>query len=234
MELTRDTVRIVHLRKRIDRHFKFRQRSPQNRQRWAILLGIVLLIALIWVLKRPQHAPDVLATVNGKSITIADFAEYRARLPAQFQGLPEEQLLEQAINELLLLQQAQQLGIAVSQDEIDAVIAQMLQRQNAGAADLSRLLAERHMTMEELRETYRRQLTIGRMLEQALPVQVDEGAIADFYTQYQQAFSGQDPTAAMQQIRTMLERQQRQGALPVYLTALRNRSDVRIIAKPQR
>lgn len=227
-------VRIVHLRKRVDRHFKFRSPVKPRTQRWGILLAILLIILFIWLSKRSPSPVDALAVVNGQPITLADLAEQRQQMAPEYRNAPQTQLLDQAINELLLIQEAEQHGIIVSPEEIDALISQTLQERGATMGDLNRVLQERQLTLAQFREAYRKQLTISKLVEQLVPVSVPEDAIAQFYEQYPTAFADRDPAETQAEIRQLLERQQRQMALPELVAGLRNRSSIRIVDAPQR
>ena len=222
---------MVHSGKRIDRNFTMRKfRSPERRQRWGILIGIAILILAIGIFKHNQKPlqPDVLATVNGQSITLTDLDRFQ-KLVSQAH-LSTAQLLEQVINQQLLLQEAQKRGVSVSTQEVNVFIVEALKQQNATPQDLQQVLQKRHMSIAELGEAYREQLTISKLLQSIMP-QVSEDQVTQFYNQNQAAFAGKDPTVAQGEIRAALENQQMQTALPGFLSALRNRSDVRIQAK---
>ena len=222
------TVRVIHQGKRIDRHFTARRlRTPaRSHQRWGILISIVVLVLAIGMMKYHQKPlqPGVLAIVNGHPVTMEDLQQFQRMMPMH---LTTSQLIDQAINQQLLLQEAEKQGIIVSAQEVDVLITETLRQQNATVQDLQQALQKKHLTLTELREAYRQQLTISKLLQGALP-QVTDEQVSEFYNQNQAAFVEQDPARAQEEIRAMLENQQAQTALPQFLSALRNRSDVRI------
>ncbi|HLC66357.1 MAG TPA: SurA N-terminal domain-containing protein [Candidatus Nanoarchaeia archaeon] len=220
-------IRIVHTQKRIDRKFKFRRVVERPGQRWGILIGIGILIVGI-ILLRPASPSDALATVNGEPLTAADLQAYGARMPEDVR-MNKQQLLSQAINEQLLLQQAETQGLTVEPSEVDAVIAALLKQRNLRWEDLQQLLQERQLSIDELREAYRRQLLITKLLAAEIPVQVAETQVAQFYLQYQNMFTEYDEATAFEQIRAMLAHQQRQKALPAYVAQLRSESTIEFL-----
>lgn len=228
--MKKEAVRLIHVRKRIDRKFKFRN-APIRRSRGMGVLLAFLAIIVVVILVSKRSDPNTLAVVNGEPITIAELEQYRLQLMPQLRGLSQEQVLDQMINERVLLQEAARSGIHVDPEEIDAIITQALTQRGMTQDDLSRALTERQMDFTTLRETYRKQLIISRMLEQRIPVQVSQEQVFQFYTQYQQAFAERDPAEAQAEIQQLLAQQQRQLALPAVITELRNRSAIEL---PQR
>lgn len=130
----------------------------------------------------PSPTPDrpLAARVNGQPIYLADFerqvAQYQDALAAAGEDLstPEGQqkliqmrgqILDWMIEQVLIEQAAAKMGIQVSDEEVNAAIAQIVQ--DAGSEEAFRERLERSgMTLQDLRTQLRAELLRNRVLEQ--------------------------------------------------------------------
>lgn len=114
-----------------------------------------------------QNAPTdpangLVATVNGQPITIEAFRRELARWEAgqaalgfqiADQGGYEQQVLDMMIDDVLIRQRAEQQGIVVTDDEVNAAINQMIA--DTGQEYFDNWLAINYYTLDEFREVMR-------------------------------------------------------------------------------
>ncbi len=128
----------------------------------------------------PAVLPDVLARVNGESITKAEFEEAIGALEQRNQGpVPPDQrdsvyrgVLDQLVGLKLLSQEVAAKKVAVPEADVDAQMAQI--RQQFPSEDVfNQALKAQNKTLEILKADARRSMAITKMLDAAL-----EGKVA--------------------------------------------------------
>jgi len=92
--------------------------------------------------------------------------EVTARLQAQNMALPPESVLRKQVLDRLILQrleleQANHDGIAISDDQLNAALADVAKRNNIPFADLPTVLSQQGIDYASYREEMRQQLTLG-------------------------------------------------------------------------
>ncbi|HVN87425.1 MAG TPA: peptidylprolyl isomerase [Candidatus Binatia bacterium] len=163
----------------------------------AALLALVLVVPMAAAAAPGQAADEVAARVNGTVISRKMVREVVQALAAQQDQPPDakqtEQLTRDALDSLvafeLLYQESQRRGVAVTDAEIDADIAQN-KSQFADAAAYKQALAARGMSAEDLRRETRKTLAVNRLLEQTAWQHLDasEDDIRIFYEQNREQF----------------------------------------------
>ncbi|MGB3829064.1 MAG: SurA N-terminal domain-containing protein [Ornithinimicrobium sp.] len=194
--------------------------------------------------------PDVLATVNGEEIAQDEFITAyepqfaQAAVQAQQAGTEvdqaqlKQQTLDYMVNNVLLLQAADEAGIEISTREIDADIEELAASNGAGSAkDFFAALEEEGFTEEEVRTEVGKQLKIEKFLaDNADTTQPSEQEIRDLYDELsaQQESAGEDAASAtippFDQVQAQLEEQLLQeaqsAAVDDLLTDLRATADI--------
>jgi len=120
----------------------------------------------------PQTLPDVVARVNNEALNKTDF-EMLVRnielsnhkpIPAERRDEILRSLLDQLIEYTMLKQEAQSLGIAVADAEVEQQITTLKQRSGTEEG-FKKDLADRRMTLDRLRADTRAQMAIDKMLK---------------------------------------------------------------------
>lgn len=144
----------------------------------AILAAVVLLLGLAFLKKEWFVA----AVVDNKPIFTW---ELNSTLQKRFGG----RVLEQMIDEILIMEEAQKQGINVSDDEVEEKVKEV-EAQVGGAEAMKKFLDLQGLTQEDLRN----QLKIKAIVDQILAkqIQVTEKEIQDFLTQNQEALPATD------------------------------------------
>ncbi len=138
----------------------------------------------------PAQIPDVVARVNGEDITKADFDRAVQNLEARAGGaIPAEQrdqvlrgVLDQIVGYTVLVQEGRARNLTVPDTEVDARITQV-RSQFPSEEEFTKMLAERKLTLDQVKSDVRRDLTITKLIdaEIASKVAVTPEQVNDFY-----------------------------------------------------
>jgi len=151
-----------------------------------IVIAIVLVFALYSFL-RAKPASNVLATVNGVNITQEDLNEIALTIPLEIrQNITNDVLLEQAINFEVIRQEAEKLGISVTDEEVEKSINDSLAKTGLTRADLSATLAQQKVEFSMMFNAYKKQLLSYKYINATIlkNVTVSEQEIKSIYNQY--------------------------------------------------
>ncbi len=138
----------------------------------------------------PAQLPDVVARVNGETISKADFEKALQNIESNAGGpVPPDQrdrvyrgVLDQMIGFRLLIQETQTRKLVVPDAELDKRIAQ-IRSQFPSEEAFTKTLAQQNVTLEQLRADARNDILVGNMLqtEVAPKVSVTPDQVNDFY-----------------------------------------------------
>jgi peptidyl-prolyl cis-trans isomerase C len=138
----------------------------------------------------PAELPEVIARVNGEAITKADFERAVQSLEGRAgQPIPPAQrdtvyrgILEDLVGYRLLTQEAAARKVTVPDAEVNAQVAQ-IQGQFPNPEAFSKVLAERKVTIEQVRADTRRDMVVAKLLRDEVEVKtaVTPEQVNDFY-----------------------------------------------------
>jgi peptidyl-prolyl cis-trans isomerase C len=138
----------------------------------------------------PAQIPEVVARVNGEAISKADFDRAVTNLEARAGGpIPAEQrdqvlrgVLDQIVGYTVLVQEGRARNVTVPDSEVDARIAQV-RAQFPSEEEFTKMLAERKMSLDQVKSDVRRDLTITKLIdaEIASKIAVTPEQVNDFY-----------------------------------------------------
>ncbi len=129
---------------------------------------------------------EVLAAVNGYKITRAAFNSQLNLIPPSYRSvMTDDQILQEMINEQLIVQDAQRLGLMPSESDIDQAYQNLLVQGNLTEQQLEENIASYGLTTAGLRAMLARQLTIDKVIAQEVDAKVNVTA-ADAQAFYEQ------------------------------------------------
>jgi parvulin-like peptidyl-prolyl isomerase len=125
----------------------------------------------------------VIAIVNDDVITLSEFEEKLPNQNVKITPQQEKIILDQMIEQKLLEQEAEKLGIRVSESEVDNAITSVIGKFNLSDDQMKEVLAKENLTPQQFREQWRLQIlsqkVIGAKLQGQLAVTEDE--IEEYY-----------------------------------------------------
>ena len=151
---------------------------------------------------------DVWAVVNGKEIKRDEVEKYyRTRISPEGQEPSQEEALslklnviDELINNEILLERAKKLNLEASDGEVEDKFTEL--RSPYTEDEFQRQLKERGVTVEDLKNTVRRELSIQKLInrEVVAKVAITDQDIADFYNSNKPQFNVAEPQYRIAQI----------------------------------
>ena len=167
--------------------------------------SLVVLLAALAAAPLPSPAGAVVvdgiaAVVNGEIVTLlemekagqAALAERLRMVPAAAQEQVRREVLRPVLDQLVLerlqAQRARELGIQVSEQEIDAAIAGIREENRLSEELLERLLRERGVSREDYRREIRSQIRLSKLVRQEIGARIalSDEEIAAYYDEHRQ------------------------------------------------
>jgi len=139
---------------------------------------------------------DVIAKVNGRNILRPEIEKYYRN---QTEGQPEPSadqaqtlrlsILHELIENEMLLQQSEKLGLMATDAEVDAKLKEITAPFTQDEFD--KRLKDRGVTLEEIKRDLRRTITVDKVLNKQVTskVNVSDGDITNYYNQHKAEFN---------------------------------------------
>ena len=176
----------------------------------AVLLPLAgaLLLSVAGCKQEVQHSPDVWAVVNGKEIKRADVDKYyRTRVNPEGQEPSQEEalslklnVLDELINNEILLERAKKLNLEASDGEVEDKFTEL--KSPYTEDEFQRQLKERNVSVSDLKNDLRRQLSITKLLnrEVVAKISITDQDVTEFYNANRAQFNVAEPQYRIAQI----------------------------------
>ena len=161
------------------------------RERVTVVLVGVLMMALVAHAAERVVVEGVLVRVNERIVTISEFTERIRQELAQMGAQPNneelqqftEMLLDEMVSELVLLERAQEKRLTVEDEMVENALENLREENNLGDDQAwEEALASAGMTIDTLRERYRRSILLQRVVQgEVRPVEITEEELRQQY-----------------------------------------------------
>lgn len=215
---------------------------------WPIFLSIVGIAIIIWAIfylkgTLQPTTSEVVATVNGQEVSLETLTkEYEfffllGGLPDTYKEIitKENFLNSSLIAEVLILQEANKLGISVDMAESEAVFLSSIETSNIELEDFKNTLNGVGLTFEEANQYFNYQLVSFKLLNQTVlgEIEVSEEEILLAYEENKELIEAQGQTFddLKDDLKNLMLEQKQREAAQAYLAYLRNGADVKITYK---
>jgi peptidyl-prolyl cis-trans isomerase D len=145
-----------------------------------ILFAIVVVFVFWGVGSMRSRKANRVADINGETISLSTYQQAYYRLVENYRRIygeqyndallkmlnPEETVLNQLVNRVVMMQEAERLGIEISEDEVAAAIRQIPAFQNNGNFDYRRynlLLSQNNISPEQFENDQRDQIIVEKL-----------------------------------------------------------------------
>jgi peptidyl-prolyl cis-trans isomerase SurA len=137
-------------------------------------LAVPAAVAAAAAPSQPVDVDRIVAVVNNEAITLFELRSREAmverQLRAQNVPLPpaevlEKQLLDRMILDRVQMQFAKEIGLHISDGELDAAIGRIAESNHMGVADFKAALEHDNVAWPKFREEIRQEMTISRLRE---------------------------------------------------------------------
>lgn len=173
-----------------------------------VILFVILIVFLLPAFSNADEkvVDGIAAVVNGEIITMYDLNQEMAPIIKQFKGRAisaaeeeqirtvRKQLLDRMINEFILDQEAERLGVSVSDDDVKAELDSIMQGSNISKDELEKKLKLQKTTLKEFKDKIKSNIRKHRLLNYKVKnkVVVTEEEMARYWNSTQSS-----PSAAM-------------------------------------
>jgi len=171
----------------------------------AALVGVMLLAAGC---NRSRGGPDVMATVNGRKIDRAEVEKYYNNQVAGSPQKPVEEqgdslrlsILKQLIDNEILMQRAEKLGLLATDDEVNSKLAEI--KAPYTQEDFDKRLKARGLTLDDFKRDLRRSITVDKVLNKEVTskINITDADITSYYNQHKAEFNLVEPQYHLAQI----------------------------------
>lgn len=171
-------------------------------------LGAVALCAFSLASCNRSPAADVAATVNGRPIT---YAEVNKHFQQESTGSSERASDEQAtiqkleilrvlVDNEIVLQRAEKLSLIATDADVDAKVNEL--KAGYTQEEFQKQLSTRKMTLQDLREQVRRDLSIAKLINKEITshISINEKEISEYYGANRANFNVPEPRIHLAQI----------------------------------
>ena len=151
-----------------------------------VLCIIAALTAFAGAANSRETVDRVVAIVNDDVITLSEVRELALSInPTSTEAIDENAVLQQMIEQKLFEQEAEKLGIKVTEAELDASIKQVQQKFGLNDEQMVEVLKKQNLTPESFREQWRLQTLGNKLLESQLKnkIVVTEEEIKNYYVE---------------------------------------------------
>ncbi len=139
----------------------------------AVVLGLTMLVAAL-----PAQAASALVVVNGKPVTDVQLAQRLALHKVEGKS-NRKAALEELVNEAVQMQEADRVGIKVSESDVDSAYLDVARQIRISASNLDKILLDNGVPVSTLRDRLRANIAWARLTQSVISsrVQVSEAEI---------------------------------------------------------
>jgi peptidyl-prolyl cis-trans isomerase SurA len=171
--------------------------------------GAMLVVSLALTTGCKRSAPsNVAATVNNRAITFAELEKnYQSQMAGNTENSSEDQimiqkmeLLRSLVDNEIMLQRAEKLGLMATDSDVETKFNEL--KAPYTKEEFDRKLAERKMTLDDLKQQLRRDLTIQKLFNKEITskITITDADVANFYNANKASFHFPEPQIHMAQI----------------------------------
>ncbi len=184
--------------------------QPQHARQSRLLItaSLLALIALGIACSNKEVGSDVMATVNGHKITRTEVQKFYDNQVADSPQKPSAEqadtlrlnILSQLINNEILMQRAEKLGLLATDEEVNAKLTEIKAPFTQQQFDAR--LKERNITLDDFKRDLRRSLTIDKVLNKEVTskINITDDDITSYYNEHKAEFNLIEPQYHLAQI----------------------------------
>jgi len=143
---------------------------------WVLLIIAAAVVVLNW------PAQDIAVTVNGQDIYQSDIDQKYDQLPDMYKTfITKEEILNQTIDEVLLIQEAENIGIEVTDEEVESALDYAIMASQMNQEQFEQYLDENGFTEKQVKEQIRNKLVIEKLVSQTVDFNISNEDIEAYY-----------------------------------------------------
>jgi len=174
-------------------------RLPRHTRGGTIAAAFIATFVLLFAVacNGPKGGPDVMATVNGHKIERAEVDKYYNN---QIAGAPQKpsdeqadslrlSVLKQLIDNEILRQRAEKLGLLATDDEVNSKLAEL--KAPYTQEEFDKRLKAQNLTLDDLKRDVRRSITVEKVLNKEVTskINITDADISRYYEEHKAEFN---------------------------------------------
>jgi len=186
-----------------------KSKAKRGQSAWAAVLAGTLFLLLSGIGCNPnKETAGVMATVNGRKVLRTEVDKYYNNQTADAPQKPTDEqadtlrlnILKQLIDNEILLQRAEKLGLLATDDEVNSKLAQI--KAPFSQDDFDKRLAARNITLADFKADLRRSITVDKVLNKEITskINITDDDITSYYNQHKAEFNLIEPQYHLAQI----------------------------------
>ncbi len=174
----------------------------------AIVAGTLFLLLSGIGCNTKQDSAGVMATVNGRKIQRTEVDKYYNNQTADAPQKPADEqadtlrlnILKQLIDNEILMQRAEKLGLLATDDEVNSKLAEI--KAPFSQDEFDKRLAARNITLADFKADLRRSITVDKVLNKEITskINITDDDITSYYNQHKAEFNLIEPQYHLAQI----------------------------------
>ncbi len=174
----------------------------------AIVAGTLFLLLSGIGCNTKQDSAGVMATVNGRKIQRTEVDKYYNNQTADAPQKPADEqadtlrlnILKQLIDNEILMQRAEKLGLLATDDEVNTKLAEI--KAPFSQDEFDKRLAARNITLADFKADLRRSITVDKVLNKEITskINITDDDITSYYNQHKAEFNLIEPQYHLAQI----------------------------------
>jgi peptidyl-prolyl cis-trans isomerase SurA len=179
-----------------------------HRRALAICLTALLAALALAGCRSKESSGDVMAKVNSKKILRADVEKYYRNQTSQAPQQPSAEeaaslrlaILKQLIDDEIMLQKAEKLGLLATEEEVDSKVNEV--KAPYTQEQFEQRLKERNLTVDDLKREFRRNITIEKVINKEITskITISDADITNYYNAHKADFNLVEPRYHLAQI----------------------------------
>jgi peptidyl-prolyl cis-trans isomerase SurA len=179
-----------------------------RRRALAVVLCALLAAMALAGCRSKESSGDVMAKVNSKKILRADVEKYYRNQTSQAPQTPSAEeaaslrlaILKQLIDDEIMLQKAEKLGLLATEEEVDSKLNEV--KAPYTQEQFEQRLKERSLTVDDLKREFRRNITIEKVINKEITskITISDGDIGNYYNAHKAEFNLVEPRYHLAQI----------------------------------
>ena len=169
---------------------------------------MLILLLFSAACKTSKDNTGVMATVNGRKITGTEVGKYFNNQTADAPQKPTDEqadtlrlnILKQLIDNEILMQRAEKLGLLATDDEVNSKLAEI--KAPFSQEDFDKRLATRNINLADFKADLRRSITVDKVLNKEITskINISDQDITAYYNQHKSEFNLIEPQYHLAQI----------------------------------
>lgn len=231
------------IKKEDNKKISSKPKKLDNMTVYGAIAGTLAVIAVIFFLvfnntdifssNEMSSQGKVLVKVNGVEITDKDIdAIYESIPPERQVTFTKKTILESIVNETILMQRAEIIGLNASKEEIDQFMQMVLMTNQITEEQLVERLKQQGLNMTELYNELEKQIILSKLFEADVNVEnATEQEASAFYEENKEFFALDNGTyiefeSVKQEIKNQIEAQKRQESYNLYIKELKDNAEI--------